>query len=154
MEQATAVSKQFLSHSTCVSTFPPSALIRLSDPYRWICTWDKSCASNTKEESGQCPASIILAGALPQQNRYPTRLVASNKMLPKIGEAIAWEEASARWQNRNCWRRSETVTGASSKKDKGRILDEFIAITGHCQVRRLNKLEKRHRWVPVSAGHL
>ena len=51
-----------------------------------------------------------MAAALPQQNRYPTRLVASNKMLPKIGEAIAWEEASARWQNRNCWRRSETVT--------------------------------------------
>ena len=48
--------------------------------------------------------------ALPQQNRYPTRLVASNKMLPRIGEAIAWEEASARWQNRNCWRRSETAT--------------------------------------------
>ena len=48
--------------------------------------------------------------ALPQQNRYPTQMVASNKMLPKIGEAIAWEEASARWQNRNCWRRSETVT--------------------------------------------
>ncbi len=42
----------------------------------------------------------------------------------------------------------------SSKKDKSRILDEFIAITGHCQVRRLNKLEKRHRGVPVSAGHL
>ena len=48
--------------------------------------------------------------ALPQQNRYPTQVVASNKMLPKIGEAIAWEEASARWQNRNCWRRSETAT--------------------------------------------
>ena len=48
--------------------------------------------------------------ALPQQNRYPTQMVASNKMLPKIGEAIAWEEASARWQNRNCWRRSETAT--------------------------------------------
>ena len=56
--------------------------------------------------------SVILEfdGALPQQNRYPTRLVASNNMSPKIGEAIAWEEASARWQNRNCWRRSETVT--------------------------------------------
>ena len=57
-----------------------------------------------------CPASTIFAGALPQQNRYPTQVVASNKMLPKIGEAIAWEEASARWQNRNCWRRSETAT--------------------------------------------
>ena len=43
---------------------------------------------------------------------------------------------------------------ASSKREKSRILDEFIAVTGHCQVRRLNKLEKRHRWVPVSAGHL
>ena len=39
-----------------------------------------------------------LHGALPQQNRYPTQVVASNRMLPKIGEAIAWEEASARWQ--------------------------------------------------------
>ena len=44
------------------------------------------------------------------KNRYPTQVVASNKMLPKIGEAIAWEEASARWRNRNCWRRSETAT--------------------------------------------
>ena len=48
--------------------------------------------------------------ALPHPNRYPTQVVASNNMLPKIGEAIAWEEASARWQNRNCWRRSETAT--------------------------------------------
>ena len=53
---------------------------------------------------------LVLPVALPQQNRYPTQVVASNKMLPKLGEAIAWEEASARWQNRNCWRRSETVT--------------------------------------------
>ena len=41
---------------------------------------------------------------------YPTQMVASNKMLPKIGEVTAWEEASARWQNRNSWRRSETAT--------------------------------------------
>ena len=54
--------------------------------------------------------SLMWLGALPQQNRYPTQVVASNDMLPKIGEAIAWEEASARWQSRNCWRRSETVT--------------------------------------------
>ena len=36
-----------------------------------------------------CPESTIFAGALPQQNRYPTQVVASNKMLSKIGEAIA-----------------------------------------------------------------
>ena len=52
-------------------------------------------------------------------------------MLPKIGEAIAWEEASARWQNRNCWRRSETVTELHRRREKSRILDEFIAVTGH-----------------------
>ena len=34
----------------------------------------------------------------PQWSVLPTLLT--------IGEAIAWEEASARWQNRNCWRRS------------------------------------------------
>ena len=56
------------------------------------------------------PVNHICQFALPHLKRYPTRLVASNKMLPKIGEAIAWEEASARWQNRNCWRRSETAT--------------------------------------------
>ena len=54
--------------------------------------------------------AALLDQALPQQNRYPTQVVASNKMLPKIGEAIAWEEASVRWQNRNCWRRSESAT--------------------------------------------
>ena len=52
-------------------------------------------------------------------------------MLPKIGEAIAWEEASARWQNRNCWRRSETVTELHRSEEKSLILDEFIAVTGH-----------------------
>ena len=57
-----------------------------------------------------CLTSTTSAGALPHPNRYPTQVVASNKMLPKIGEAAAWEEASARWQNRNCWRRSETAT--------------------------------------------
>ena len=57
-----------------------------------------------------CVSAEIIGVALPQQNRYPTQVVASNKMLPKIGEAIGWEEASARWQNRNCWRRSETAT--------------------------------------------
>ena len=57
-------------------------------------------------------------GALPQQNRYPTQVVASNKMLPKIGEAIAWEEASARWQNRNCWQQYETATGALPRRTR------------------------------------
>ena len=43
-----------------------------------------------------------LNGALPHQNRYPTKEIASNKMLSKMGEAIAWEEASARLQNGSC----------------------------------------------------
>ena len=55
--------------------------------------------------------------ALPQQNRYPTQVIASNKMLLKIGEAIAWEEESARWQNRNCWRRSKR-TGKTSGSEQ------------------------------------
>ena len=48
IEQAKAVLKQFLPGSTGVSKFPPSALIRHSGPCRRICTWAKSCASNTK----------------------------------------------------------------------------------------------------------
>ena len=104
------------------------------------CSWTTwaTCPRAPRNRRSSSPSSpnATSAGrwasrALPQQNRYPTRLVASNKMLPKIGEAIAWEEASARWQNRNCWRRSEDRYRASSKKDKGRILDEFIAVTGH-----------------------
>ena len=73
-------------------------------------------ASRSLQRRPAAHAATTIAGlacaarALPQQNRYPTQMVASNKMLPKIGEAIAWEEASARWQNRNCWRRSETAT--------------------------------------------
>ena len=35
-----------------------------------------------------CVSAEIIGVALPQQNRYPTQVVASNKMLPKIGEAI------------------------------------------------------------------
>ena len=50
IEQAKAVLKQFLPGSTGVSKFPPSALIRHSDPCRRICAWAKSCASNTKGE--------------------------------------------------------------------------------------------------------
>lgn len=30
--------------------------------------------------------------------------------LPQKSEAATWEEASVRWRNRNCWRRSETAT--------------------------------------------
>ena len=77
--------------------------------------------------------------ALPQQNRYPTRLVASNKMLPKIGEAIAWEEALARWRNRNCWRRSETATElhrsgrkAGSSTSSSRLPATIVSIASGC----------------------
>ena len=52
-------------------------------------------------------------------------------MLPKLGEATARKEASARWQNRDCWRRSETVTELHPSGEKSRILGEFIAVTGH-----------------------
>ena len=52
-------------------------------------------------------------------------------MLPKIREATAWWEASVGWRSRNCWRRSGNRDQESSKKAKGRILDEFMAVTGH-----------------------
>ena len=42
-----------------------------------------------------------------------------------------WREASARWRNRNYWQRYGTATASLSKKDKGRILDDFIAVAGH-----------------------
>ena len=51
MEQAKAVLKQFLPPDTTgVSRFPPSALIRHSDPCHRICAWARSCASNTRGE--------------------------------------------------------------------------------------------------------
>ena len=55
-------------------------------------------------------AGAVRFPALPQQNRYPTKMVASNKMLPKIGEAIAWEEASARWQSESYWQQYVIAT--------------------------------------------
>ena len=58
-----------------------------------------------------CLTSTTSAGALPHPNRYPTQVVSSSKMLPKIGEATAWEEASAGWRSRSFWLRFETVTG-------------------------------------------
>ena len=58
------------------------------------------------------PAVVVWGtngGALPQSNRYSTRVVASTKMLPKTREAATWAEASPRWRSRNLWRRSGTV---------------------------------------------
>ena len=52
-------------------------------------------------------------------------------MLPKIGEAIAWEEALARWAKLELPATIRDHYRSSSKKDKSRILDEFIAVTGH-----------------------
>ena len=52
-------------------------------------------------------------------------------MLPKTREAATWAEASARWRSRNLWRRSGTGTNRHPRRTKGRILDEFTAITGH-----------------------
>ena len=50
IEQAKAVLKQFPPRYNRRSRFPPSARIRLSGPCRRICTWDRSCASNTRGE--------------------------------------------------------------------------------------------------------
>ena len=58
-------------------------------------------------------------------------VVASTKMLSKIGEATTWAEVSAGWRSRNLWRTIRDRYQQASKKDKGRILDEFTAITGH-----------------------
>ena len=68
--------------------------------------------------------------ALPHPKRYSTKVVASTKMLPKTREAATWAghiqdgEAGLVATSRDRYR-------GSSKKDKGRILDEFTAITGH-----------------------
>ena len=52
-------------------------------------------------------------------------------MLPKNQEATAWREASARWQSKNYWQTIRDRYQASSRREKSRILDEFIAVTGH-----------------------
>ncbi len=56
---------------------------------------------------------------LPHPNRYSTKVVASNKMLPKTREAATWAEASARWRSRNLWRRSGTGTNKHRRRTKG-----------------------------------
>ena len=81
------------------------------------------CSDAMSVVTAVCDSVASLRSALAQPNRYPTQVIASNKMLSKIGEAIAWEEASAIWQNRNYW--------ALFRKEKSRILDEFVAVTGH-----------------------
>ena len=72
-----------------------------------------------------------LNGALPHQNRYPTKVIASNKMLSKngggnrVGGGIS---KIAKWELLTSIQDRYQV---ASKKHKGRILDEFIAVTGH-----------------------
>ena len=64
-------------------------------------------------------------GTLRQQNRYPTQVVASNRGGDRVGGGIskmAKQELLATIRDRY---------RSSSKKDKSRILDEFIAVTGH-----------------------
>ena len=60
--------------------------------------------------------------ALPQQKRYSKKVIASNKMLPKIRQAIAWREALAGWQNRSCWQQYETGTTRPAPRDRRRSL--------------------------------
>ena len=68
--------------------------------------------------------------ALPHPNGYPMKAFASNKMLPKN------RRQPRGWRHQQNGERELLVTlwdryRNSSKKDKGRILDEFRAIDGH-----------------------
>ena len=86
------------------------------------------------------PLSFLRAGnvlgplgrrALPQQNRYPTRLVASNKMLPKSGGGNRVGGSISKMAKQELLATIRDRYRASSKREKSRILDEFIAVTGH-----------------------
>ena len=74
--------------------------------------------------------ALCAVGALPHLNRYPTRVIASHTMLPKSGrQSVAG--GISRMAKQELLATIRDRYRESSKKDKGRILDEFIAVTGH-----------------------
>ena len=71
-----------------------------------------------------------LYGAWPHPNGYPITVVASNKMLPITGGNRGGGRIS-KMARRGILATLRDRYRSSFKKDKGRILDEFMAISGH-----------------------